>query len=89
MLNVSLRVEAINKDVVEVDDHQFADEWAEHLIHYSHKGTQSIRQSKWHHRPFIKALMHFKRGFPFITNPYLDLVVPTLQILFGKCSCPI
>ena len=54
MLEMVLSPTVVDKDVVEVDDKKFADEWAQDLIHQPLKCVGRVRETE-RHDPLIET----------------------------------
>ena len=75
---------AVNQDIVEIDDEEFARKRTEHFIHQSHERTRSIGESERHHEPLVEALDGLESSLPLVAraNPYM--VVTVAEVEFGE-----
>ena len=80
MVPMILSPAAVDKDVIEVDDDEFANEWVQDLIHQPLECTRRVREAERHNSPLVETVLHLKGGLPLIswTNP--NLVISASQI---------
>ena len=80
MVLMILLLAAVDKNVVEVDDDEFANEWVQELIHQPLECTRRVREAERHNSPLVEAVLYLKSGLPLIswTNP--NLVISASQI---------
>jgi hypothetical protein len=79
---------AVNKDIIKVNDNKFSRKRFKNMIHKMHKCTGSIRESKWHDHPFIKAISSFESYLPFIIISHANLMTSATKIRLEKIVAP-
>jgi len=67
----------VHQNIIEVYNSKETNKSFKHLIHYSHKRIRSIRQIKWHYKPFLRFLLRFKDSFLLISFSCSHLEVAT------------
>ena len=80
MVHMILLPAAVDKNVVEVHDDEFANEWAQHLIHQPLECTRRVREAEWHNSPLVETVLYLKGGLPLISWTNLNLVIFASQI---------
>ena len=75
---------AIHHYVVQVHDHKAVEEWLECLIHERVKCGGCISKAKRHHKEFERLVPCCTRCLRFVSLGDTYLVVPGVQIKFGK-----
>ena len=80
MVPMILSPAVVDKNVVEVDDNEFANEWAQDLIHQPLECTRHVREAERHNSPLVETILYLKGGLPLMpwTNP--NLVISASQI---------
>lgn len=53
VVNIS-SFDAINQNIVEVDNDKFDNKWLQQLGHYSHEYTEGIGLTEWHYQPLTE-----------------------------------
>ena len=74
----------INQNIVKIHHNKLLKERRQSLIHESHEGAQSIRQTKRHKEPLIQPILGLKSGFSLITFFCPSLVILTHKVNFGE-----
>ena len=80
MVPMILLPAAVDKNVVEVDDDEFANEFAQDLIHQPLECARPVREAERHNSLLVETVLYLKGGLPLIswTNP--NLVISSSQI---------
>ena len=85
-----LQVCAVYEDVVEVDDDEPVDEFAEDGIDVALEVCRSVGESKWPDEPFEESVASAKCRFPFVNFGDSDSMVRPLKVNFcvvlGVCE---
>ena len=80
MLEMVFSPAVVDKDVVEVDDDKFANEWAQDLIHQPLKCVGRVRDTERHNSPLVETILYLKGGLPLISGTNPNLMVSASQI---------
>ena len=75
MLNMVLLSLVVHKDIIKVYHYKQSSVGLELLIHQPHQDAASIRQPKWHDKPFVKLLVYFEGSLPLISLSHCGLVI--------------
>jgi len=76
----------VNENIVYEHHHELIQVRFEDPVHKVHKGCQGIGEAKGHHHKLVVSISGMKHSFGYIFILDSELVVPQMEINFGKGS---
>ena len=90
VFDVYVQVCAVYEDVVEVDDDEPVNEFAEDQVDVALEVCRSVGESKWHDEPFEESVASAKCCFPLVALGDSNSMVSPLKVdfcvVFGVCK---
>jgi hypothetical protein len=86
VLDTFIHVTNVNKDIIQVYQHNLVQVWPENRIHGILKSGWGIREPKWQYLPFVEAQRRLESRLDCILWGDTQLVVSRCQIKTRKYS---
>lgn len=84
MVQVSIPGGAINQDIIEENDDEFAKKWLQQIIHGCLKGRGGVAKAERHDSKLIMAHVCAKSSFMDISLVHSDLMESLTKIQLGE-----
>ena len=88
MLQVLRPRRAVDQDVVEENQHEPAEEGAEHIVHQRLKCRRGVGEPKRHHQELEVAVVGAERRLLDVRRVHAHLVVPRAEVELGEVLGP-